>query len=322
MSRLDDLLEEANPVRTPPPGTVTPAQELLLASIVSAPRHRRLIGAISLLVPVSALAAVAAALVLLFPRGAAVNDETEATPPAAAGATADAALVHVVTRLYGTVYGPGYGERLDGWLEPSTGRARIVITTGGKMTLQQIVGADDRFRSWQGALGNAGGITEDRVAPRWATHLRAEVRDRMASLIASAKDGFRRDGTTFGAPASASGKYRGRPVTVHRIAPMREGGAPSDYYFKWYTDPDTGEVIAFERGPVGADGNDVVEMGEELQTFETFTAGEAPLHQLDWRQPPATESKPSPPPSVSNARPPESTQRRATPTPTPTPRGP
>lgn len=312
MTRVDELLDQANPVRTPPPGTMTPAQAQLLASIVAEPRRRRPLRPLALLVPVGAVIAIAFVVVAVLPRGGA-DREVEATAPGLRAA--DAALIHVATRLYGTVYGPGYGERLDGWLEPSTGRVRIVISTGSEMTLQQVVEPDDHFRSWQGALGNANGLKQGRIAPELAKALRAEVRDRMSALIDQAKVGFRQDGTTFGAAATEPGEYRGRAVTIHRIAPVLEdGGAPSGYYFKWYADRQTGEVIAFERGPV-VDGRDTVEMGEELEKFETFAAADAPLHQLDWRQPPPT--RPTPTPDLSQAEPAEPARPGVAPTPTP-----
>jgi hypothetical protein len=304
MTQIDRLLAQANPVPQPPPGRVTPDQERLLSSIVAVPRRRRPSGAVRLLVTASAVAAIAVAVLLVVGRGAGVNDEIEATTPPAVAPTGEGDVMHVVTRLYGTVYGPGLGERLDGWLEPSTGRARIVITTGGEMTLQQVVGANDRVRSWQGALGNAGGITEDVIAPGFAANLRALVRDRMTALVESTKDGFRRDNTTLGAATTESGEYRGRAVTIHRVAPTTAEGRPSGYYFKWYSDPDTGAIIAFERGPVGDDGRDVVEMGEGLEKLETFASGQAPLHELDWKQPPALPTPTPPTPG-------------ATPTPTP-----
>jgi hypothetical protein len=55
MTEIDRLLSRANPVPTPPPGRVTPAQERLLASIVADPPRRRR-------VPVVRLIAVPAAL--------------------------------------------------------------------------------------------------------------------------------------------------------------------------------------------------------------------------------------------------------------------
>jgi hypothetical protein len=291
MTRLDRLLAQANPVPDPPPGHATADQERLLASIVAVPPRRRRLGAVRLLVPIAAAGAVALVLVLVLGRGAAVDDEVEATAPRGVTATGETQLIHVETRLYGSVYGPGFGERLDGWLQPSTGRARIVITTGDEMTLQQAVGGDDRVQSWQGALGNANGISEDRVDPKLARNLRASVRDRMAALVEFAKVGFRQDNTTFGAPTTAPGEYRGRPVTVHRIAPViNDGGGASGYYFKWYTDPDNGEIVAFERGPV-RDGRDLVETGEQLVRFDTYAA-DAPLHELEWQQPPASQPSP------------------------------
>jgi len=329
MTRLDRLLAEANPVRTPPPGQVTAAQERLLSSIVAVPRRPPVAGAVKLLVATSVVAAVALAVVLVVGRGAGVNDEVDATAPSGVAGTGEAQLIHVVTRLYGTAYGPGLGERLDGWLEPSTGRARIVITTGGEMTLQQVVGADDRVRHWQGALGNASGIRGDRIAPEVAGNLRAVVRDRMTSLVESAKDGFRRDNTHFGAASEKQGEYRGRAVTIHRIAPTLDDGRPSGYYFKWYTDRDTGAVVAFERGPVDRHGNDVVEQGEELEQRETFAPGQAPLHELAWREPRGMQSGPTPTAPASHATPtptptptPTAPASHATPTPTPAPRGP
>jgi len=313
MTRLDRMIAEANPVPEPVPGRVTPEQERLLAQLVAEPRRHRL-RPVALLVPVAALAAVALVIFAVLPRGG--NDEREAAAPV----TGNEALIHVMTGLYGTVYGPGYGERLDGWLEPSTGRVRIVITTGDEITLQQIAAPDDHFRSWQGALGNANGLTMDRVAPKVAKALRAEVRDRMAALIDQARVGFRQDGTTFGDADTAPGEYRGRAVMVHRVAPVLEdGGAPSGYYFKWYTERETGDVIAFERGPV-VDGRDTVEMGEELQKFERFGADDAPLHELEWQETPKMNPFPATPPDAANLRPPESSSKprvRARPTPTP-----
>ena len=323
MNQVDRLLADANPVPSPTPGQVTAAQERLLASIVAEPApRRRAAGAVRLVRAASAVAAIAVAVALVLVRGAGVNDETEATPAARVAAPGDAELIHVVTRLYGTVYGPGYGERLDGWLQPSTGRLRIVITTGDEITLQQVVGPDDRLRSWQGALGNANGLTQDVVAPDSAKMLRAEIRDRMAALMHEARVGFRRDGTTFGAAATEPGEYHGRPVTIHRIAPVLEStGAPSGYYFKWYTDPDTGDVIAFERGPV-VDGRDTVETGEELEKFERFGADDAPLHELEWQETPSMSPFPTATPDLSTIRPPGTAEPRvrARPTPTPTAR--
>jgi hypothetical protein len=316
MNRVDRLVADVNPV--PQPAPVSAAQERLLSSLVAEPRRRR--RPTRLLVPAAALVAIALIVFAVLPRGGA-NDEIEATAPAPA--PADAAMIHVVTRLYGSVYGPGYGERLDGWLEPSTGRLRIVITTGDEITLQQTVAADDHFRSWQGALGNANGLTQDEVSHSTAKVLRAEVRDRMAALIDQARVGFRQDGATFDAAATEPGEYRGRAVTVHRIAPvLKHGGAPSGYYFKWYTDRETGDVIAFERGPV-VDGRDTVEMGEELQKFESFDAEHAPLHELEWAKTPEMNPFPATPPDAANLRPPASSSKprvRVAPTPTPTPK--
>jgi hypothetical protein len=322
MTRLERLLEQANPVPSRPPGHVTSDQERLLASIVASPRRRRHLRPVAMLVPVAAVVAIALVVVAVLPRGG-TDDEVEATaPPPAVAAAGDAALIHVVTRLYGSVYGPGYGERLDGWLQPSTGRVRIVITTGDEITLQQVADADDHFRSWQGALGNANGLTQDEVNPAYAKTLRAEVRDRMAALIDQARVGFRQDGTTFGEATTEPGEYRGRAVTVHRIAPVLEdGGAPSGYYFKWYTDRETGEIVAFERGPV-VKGRDTVETGVELQEFETFDAGDAPLHELDWQKTPAMNPFPTATPESSTTRPLVRSRRGvATPTPTPMPTG-
>jgi hypothetical protein len=311
MTRVDELLEQANPVRTPPPGSVTPAQERLLASLAAAPpRRRRRLRPLAALVPVGAV--IALVVVFAIPRG---DDEVEATAPPSAGG--DAAMLHVVTRLYGSGYGPGYGERLDGWLEPSTGRVRIVITTGDEITLQEVADGDDHFRTWQGALGNANGLTQDEISRDAANVLRAEVRDRMAALIDEARVGFRQDGTTFGDAATEPGEYHGRAVTIHRIAPVLEdGGAPSGYYFKWFVDRETGKTIAFERGPV-VGGRDTVETGEELEKFESFAADDAPLHELDWQRTPTMNPFPTSPPDLSNTRPP--TRGRATPTPAATP---
>jgi hypothetical protein len=291
-TQVERLPAEANPVATPPPGRVTATQERLLSSIAGVPAaspRRRLGGAARLVVATSAVAVVALAVVLVAGRDAGVRDEVEATTPGAIPATSgEGELIHVVTRLYGTIYGPGLGERLDGWLEPSTGRVRIVITTADEMTLQQVVGADDHVRSWQGALGNVGGvITDDRVAPRLAANLRALVRDRMSSLVEFASDGFKRDNAFPGPATSEQGEYRGRPVTIHRVAPTVAGGAPSGFYYKWYVDPTTQTIIAFERGPVGTDRKDVVDQGEELEKLETFPPGEAPMHELDWESPEA-----------------------------------
>jgi len=312
MNRIDRLVADANPVSTPLPGRVTPEQEQLLSTLVAAPPRRRRLRPLAALVPASALLVLVIAFA--WPRG---GDEIEATaPPSARG---DAAMVHVVTRLYGTAYGPGYGERLDGWLQPSTGRVRIVITTGDELTLQQVVDADDHFRSWQGALGNANGLTQDEVAPGTATFLRAEVEDRMSALIHEARVGFRQDGTTFGEPTTEPGEYHGRAVTIHRVAPvLKDGGAPSGYYFKWFTDRETGEIIAFERGPV-VDGRDTVETGEELETFETFDADHAPLHELEWQKTPSMNPFPTATatPDLSTIKPPAVAPRAATPTPMP-----
>jgi hypothetical protein len=317
-SRVDRQLADVNPVPAPAPGRVSPAQERLLSQLVATPRPRRRGGALPRLVPIAAAAVVVVAIVLVVVRGAAVDDEVEAT--ATPGVSADAELIHVVTRLYGSVYGPGYGERLDGWLQPSTGRLRIVITTGDEMTLQQVVGANDRFRSWQGALGNANGFTEDRIAPRLAENLRGQVSDRMAGLIEGAKQGFRQDGTTFGAPTVEPGEYRGRAVMIHRIAPtLVSDGSPSGFYFKWYTDRETGAIVAFERGPAGKDGKDGVEQGEELVTFEGFGRDDAPLRELDWREPPEIRSPQMPPPVTTRRDDPIDPRDAPTPTPTPTP---
>jgi hypothetical protein len=306
VTHVDRLLSDANPVPTPPPGDVTPAQERLLSLIVAVPRSRRRVGVVRLVATASVVAAVALVLALVIGRSAGVNDEVSVTAPGSVG-SADPELIHVVTRLYGSVYGPGLGERLDGWLEPSTGRVRIVITTGDEMTLQQVADADDHVQTWQGALGNANGIGQDFISAEFAEQLRAEVRDRMRSLVQSAKDGFRQDNTTLGAPTTRSGEYRGRAVTIHRIAPRTRDGRPSGFYLKWYTDRDSGAIVAFERGMVGASGKDIVEQGEELAKLETFGAAEAPLHELDWRQPPvASGITPTP---------------TGTPTPTPTPPG-
>jgi hypothetical protein len=276
MTEIDRLLSRANPVPTPPPGRVTPAQERLLASIVADPPRRRRVPVVRL-IAVPAAIAVAVALVLVTGRSAGVNDELEATGPGLP-ASGNGELIHVSTRLYGTLYGPGLGERLDGWFEPATGRARIVITTGGEMTLQQVVDAEGRTRSWQGALGNAGGITGEHTAPGAAASVRRLVRNRMSSLVAQAKRGFRRDNAIVGAATTQPGEYRGRPVTVHRIAPSLSGGRPSGYYFKWYTEADTGAIIAFERGVVA--GDDVVEEGEELTKLESVPAARA--HGASW----------------------------------------
>src|SRR5688500_2842884 len=106
MTRVDRLLADANPVPAPSPGRVTPSQERLLSSLVATPRRRRRFGGVlPRLVPV----AVVAAVVLVLVRTAAVDDEIEVTAPPSVAA--DSELIHVVTRLYGTVYGPGYGER-------------------------------------------------------------------------------------------------------------------------------------------------------------------------------------------------------------------
>jgi hypothetical protein len=311
MTRLDRMIAEANPVPEPVPGRVTPEQERLLAQLVAEPRRHRL-RPVALLVPVAALAAVALVIFAVLPRGG--NDEREAAAPV----TGNEALIHVVTRLYGTVYGPGYGERLDGWLEPSTGRVRIVITTGDEITLQQVVDSDDHFRSWQGALGNANGLTQDEVSHATAKILRAEVQDRMPALLEQARVGFRQDGTTLGRATTESAEYKGRPVIVHRVAPtLKDGGGPSGYYFKWYTDPDTGEIVAFERGPV-VNGRDTVEMGEVLEKFESFDADDAPLHELDWQETPKMDPFPrTPPETIKPAKP-----TSGAPTPTPTPETP
>ena len=57
-------------------------------------------------------------------------------------------------------------------------------------------------------------------------------------------------------------------------------------------------MIAFERGPVGPDGKDQVETGEELVSSELFTSGDAPLEQLDWREPPAADMERRPAPAA------------------------
>jgi hypothetical protein len=323
MTQIDRLLSQANPVPTPPQGHVTAAQERLLSSIVAVPPRRRRAAAVRRLVAACAVLAVAGAAVaavLAVGREASVNDEVAVTAPAGS----EARLIHVVTRLYGREYGPGRGERLDGWLEPATGRVRIVVTTGGETTLQQVADGDDHVQTWQDALGNVEGYSQDVVASDFAAELRAQVRDRMAALIESSKDGFRDDNATVGAPTTETGEYQGRAVTIHRVAPTIDGGRPSGYYFKWYTDRDTGAIIAFERGRAGAGGRDTVDQGEELEELETFPAGYAPLHELGWHPPPTTRgaATPTPTPAGSPAAPtptPTPADSRATPTPTPTP---
>jgi hypothetical protein len=311
MNPVDRLLAQANPVSAPSPGEVTPAQERLLASIVAVPPRRRPAAPVRLMVVGSAVAAVALALVLVLGRGASVNDETDATTRGGIAGLGNGDVIHVVTRLYSDVYGPTRGERVDGWLEPSTGRARIVITTGGDMTVQQVVDAEDRVRTWEQR-----GRTEDRVAPDLAGDVRASVEDRMASLVELTKQGFRRDNATLGAPTTESGEYRGRAVTIHRIASTTDDGKPSGFYVKWFIDPDIDEIIAFERGRVSG-GEDVVEHGEALETVETLAADEAPLHELDWRAPPAVRSAtPTPTPAAPSATP---TPARAAASATPTP---
>jgi hypothetical protein len=141
-------------------------------------------------------------------------------------------------------------------------------------------------------------MTEDRVAPDLAAHLRESVRDRMASLVDGTKEGFRRDNAIVGAAVTERGEYRGLPVVIHRVAPTLPDGKPTGFYFKWYTNPDNGDaIVAYERGPVGADGNDEVEIGEQLERLETFAA-DAPLDELDWRPPPPCPTPtPMPPPT-------------------------
>lgn len=321
---IDRLLAEANPVATPPPGRVTPGQERLLATIVAAPPaggRRGVPRAVRVLAVASAMAAAVVAVVLVAGRDAGIKGELEATRPGTPAADVEhAELVHVVTRLYGTVYGPEKGERLDGWFQPSTGRVRIVITTGGHMTMQQVVSADDRVTTWQGALGNYYGPVEEHRSSKFAGELRASVRDRIASLIASAKYGFRHDAAVVGAPTTEAGEYHGRRVTIHRIAPTLErGGGPSGYYFKWFVDAETGATIAFERGPVGPDGKDQVETGEELVSTDLFTSGDASLEQLDWREPPAAEMERPPAPAATPTPTLLDGDDLPLPTPTPTP---
>jgi hypothetical protein len=280
MTPLDRLLEDANPVPAPLPGRVTPDQERLLASIVDAPQRRRPPRAVRLLAVTSAVAAAALAAVLVVGEGA--NDEREA--PTTPAGTGDVQMIHVVTRLYGEDY--ERGGRLDGWLEPATGRARVVTTTGGEIAMEQTVHPDDRVVTWQALDGDPDGFREDRVEPVVARRLRASVRDRMASTIRwLSGDGM----PNAPEPTTESGEYRGRPVTIHRIGPPDIAGpdVPTTCcYLKWFTDADSGATIAYERGyVVDASGKDVVMIGEEVEQHETFAPGEAPLHELDPQAP-------------------------------------
>ena len=92
------------------------------------------------------------------------------------------------------------------------------------MTLQQVVGADDRVRSGRARSATPTAPVEERRSSKFAGDLRASVRDRIASLIASAKDGFRHDAAVVGEPTTEAGEYHGRRVTIHRIAPTLERG--------------------------------------------------------------------------------------------------
>jgi hypothetical protein len=147
----------------------------------------------------------------------------------------------------------------------------------------------------------------------------------MKALVELARKGFRQDGASLPDTTTTRGEYRGRPAIVHRVAPTLRDGRPTGYYFKWYTDPDLGAIVAFERGPVDADGRDVVEMGEQLEMVSTYPPDGGPTGGLDWQTPPkcdppmptatldaegstpAPGSRPSPTPSP------------AQPSPTPTP---
>ena len=118
MTPVDRLLAQANPVPTPSPGQVTPAQERLLASIVAVPPRRRPSAAVRLMVLGPAVAAVVLAVVLVLGRGTSVKDETDATTRGGVAGAGNGDVIHVVTRRYRDVHGTARGERVDGWLEP------------------------------------------------------------------------------------------------------------------------------------------------------------------------------------------------------------
>lgn len=302
--KVDRLLAEANPVPTPPPGRVTPAQERILAAIVAGeaeprrrPRPRPGVGLLALASVALIAVVVGVAAVYVGARDGGVKDEVEATKPGrdvespvtGIVQTGTPRMIHSVTRMYGTLYA-GQAERRDGWLDLETGRARILVTSGGETTMQQTVGADERVRSWQGALGNADGIEDVERSSGLAENLRRLVRDPIGALVDSARIAFRRDGATFGEASQRAGEYKGRPVVVHRIEPTVDGRS-SGYFFRWYMEPGNGgEPVAFERGTVDAAGREDVEQGEELLSREMLLDDDAPLDELEW----AATSTPTP----------------------------
>jgi hypothetical protein len=285
-------LAAANPMPERVGEPISHADAQLLAHIVATPRRARR-APVRLVGPVAgiAAAAVCVAVVVAFVR---VPDsprhEVEAVGPGAV--VSRGAVVHIVARSSGSS-----GLRVEGWAQPSTGRARIVTTgRNGALREQIAVTADGRVRRW------TMGQTEVRPSPALAARERRLVTDRVDELLREAFDGVDPAAVLHRSTDTRRVRFAGRPaVETRRIFMVRaavadrRGGPARLRRQRWFAsafrDAVSGAPLGFQRG-VG----ERAQSGEQLVVHEVIS-GQAAKAELDWQPVPSPQAPPAPTPT-------------------------
>jgi hypothetical protein len=302
-------LRAADPQPGPP--RATPADERLLAAILATGRARRRPVGPRLFGPLAGAALIAAALAtgiaLVRPKDA-PRREVEAVSP---GALPAGAVLHLVTR----VSAPGDRvRRFEGWVEPSTGRARIVERgADGKLLLQETV-AGIRVRRWT-RIGRALQAVSTERSASLAAHERRLVADRFAALVSDSWSASDAGAASASRTRTRNVRYAGQAAIelertrVVRLAVTRGGGHAAvlrDHrqFARIYRSAATGAPLGLVQG-VERHGARTMVHRERVVTYEVL--GRAAVHRLNWQATPALPTAtPTPDPLPT-----------ATPTPTP-----
>jgi hypothetical protein len=304
-SEIHRRLAAANPLPDRAGEPISHADAQLLAHIVATPRRARR-APVRLVGPVVGIAAAAAgvvAVVALVRVPDSSRHEVEAVGPGAV--VSRGAVVHIVAR--------GSGVRVEGWAQPSTGRARIVtVGRNGSLREQIAVSADARVRRW--TLGQ----TEVRRSRALAARERRLVTDRVDELLREAFEGVDRSAILHRGTSTRRVRFAGRPavetrrIIVVRAAVADRAGGPARlqrqrWFASTFRDAVSGAPLGFQRG-VG----ERVQSGEQL-VVQQVIGGQAATANLDWQPvPPSPQALPT-------ATPTPQAPPTMTPTPGPTP---
>jgi hypothetical protein len=282
-------LQEANPVPTGESSHLSPQDARLLTEILATPRHRarRRLG--RLLVPALAAAALIAlvAVVLTNSGGSQPSDEVEATAPPPGASVPSGAVVHVVTREYShrtSASGPQlvYGKRIEGWAQPSTGRARIVeLRNDGTITYEIAVDRHGVTTVWF-----PGRVPERHRSPSEARSTRRLVTDRIDARVAEVYPGSPAVAPSDRQVRTVRTTYHGRPAverdviaTVHLLDPAN---VREFQFARTFRDPRTGAPLGFEFGDGDPRrGHVTVSAGERVLVREVLS-GPSAVRALNW----------------------------------------